>query len=87
LDWLEVCDEVREPAKVVGVAEKFLAGRDAMQETFAHTRRIARACPESDGARVIGELLAGIKRVTGARFMEKVRKLRTRMKRRACRQA
>jgi len=56
-DWLSVADDAADPRKIVGLARDFLARRPAMARTVREARRIIRAAPRSDGARVLQEML------------------------------
>ena len=77
-------EDVVDPQGLVKIADEFLNGFDANKKVFAQARTIAKAYPRSDGARVIRELLelADADRVTRKTFVDQVRKMRTRLKRR-----
>jgi predicted dehydrogenase len=83
LDWLSVAPDVKEPAGVVEVIDRFIAGHADMKRTFAAARRMMNAYPKSDGATMIREMLdlADADRVGSAVFLARAKKERSRLKR------
>jgi hypothetical protein len=54
---MAVADDVVEPAKALEVLRQFEAQRKRIPATLAKARRIIRAAPTSDGARVMREMI------------------------------
>lgn len=84
LDWVSVFDDVKEPERVIELADRFVHEYDRIRNTMAKARKLAKAYPRSDGARVLRQMmeLAEADKVTRKSFLEKVRKERTWMRRR-----
>lgn len=84
-DWLSVADEVKEPAKIVEIADRFIREHSDIKKTFRAARKLANAYPGSDGAMVLVEMLdlADADKAVRKSFLERVKKERTRLKRRA----
>ncbi len=82
-DWLAVADDVKDPREVAHIADEFLGNLAQTRRTFAAARKLIRAYPRSDGARVLREMLelADAARVTRRGFVDRVRKARSRLKR------
>lgn len=56
-DWQKVAADVTDPALVLGLADKALAVLPRLREVQQAARRIVDAYPESDGARVLRDML------------------------------
>jgi len=56
-DWRAVMDDMAQPAKVLEQAEQVLQALPALRETYAMARKLVDAYPDSDGARVLREML------------------------------
>lgn len=83
-DWLAVADDAKNPADVVKIADEFLAKEPDIRKTFTAARKLVRAYPRSDGARVLREMLelADAGRATHKGFGGQVRRERSRLRRR-----
>ncbi|MCE9613930.1 MAG: Gfo/Idh/MocA family oxidoreductase [Lentisphaerae bacterium] len=56
-DWTRVADDVEDPARLLVLADQAIAGMPKLLATQQAARRIADHYPESDGARVLQDLL------------------------------
>jgi len=56
-DWASVVDDMVQPEQVLRLLENVIAACPAMRETYAAARRLIAASPQSDGARVLREML------------------------------
>lgn len=85
VDWLEIADDVVEPADLPPVLDRFVQHYDAMRATRKDALALIRAFPKSDGARAMGELLdtGEMSRLLRKPFLEKVQKERASIKRKA----
>ena len=83
-DWAQVADDMREPAKLVGLADALIKAYPAMHETLKQARELADAYPRSDGARMLREVLGLAEESTVMKpgFVDEVKKRRSRLKRR-----
>jgi predicted dehydrogenase len=57
-DWSSITPDMQEPDQSVKLGEKLLMSLDALQEVQKQAQKIVDAYPESNGARVLGEMLA-----------------------------
>jgi hypothetical protein len=57
-DWGKVKSDLVRPAEYDAVVERLALGYDDLRRTYAKAREIAAACPGTDGARVLSEMLA-----------------------------
>ncbi|MEI6082721.1 MAG: Gfo/Idh/MocA family oxidoreductase [Verrucomicrobiota bacterium] len=57
-DWGKVAHNLAQPADYLAVVERLATGYDELRATYAMARKIVRACPGTDGARVLAEMLA-----------------------------
>jgi len=57
-DWGKVAHNLAQPADYFAVVERLKLGYDDLRATYATARKIIRACPGSDGARALSEMLA-----------------------------
>lgn len=57
-DWSRVAEDLAEPGKMVELAERLLAALPKLRRIVPQARKIAEAYPDSDGARVLREMLA-----------------------------
>ncbi|MCC6445017.1 MAG: Gfo/Idh/MocA family oxidoreductase [Armatimonadetes bacterium] len=57
-DWGKVENDLARPEDYSGVVERLASRYDDLLETYAMARKIADACPGTDGARVLSEMLA-----------------------------
>lgn len=75
VDWSKVAADMANPEELRPVAEKLLAGYDDLLNTYAQARQIIEACPCTDGARVLAEMLelGGEPEVTSPGFRESLR--------------
>jgi hypothetical protein len=56
--WAGLVDDTDAPARVLEMCDRAIAGLPRLQEVQKLARRMIRRYPESDGARVLGEILA-----------------------------
>ena len=57
-DWHKVQADMARPAELLPIVENLANQYDGLLATYAMARRIVDACPGSDGARVLAEMLA-----------------------------
>ena len=88
-DWAKVADHVKEPERVVQLADTVIQEYPKMVEAMKHARAIADAYPRSEGARILREMLevGGAATVTRAEFLNDVKKARARLARQVVRKA
>ena len=84
-DWVSVSEAVKEPAGIAEVADNLIKDLPEMRAAFKAAHKIMDAYPESDGARVLREMLALVDEKALARrtFLADARKQRDRLKRKA----
>jgi hypothetical protein len=82
-DWAQVFDDVKEPGRVVDLADRLVERYPAMRQTMRRARQLADAYPRSDGAQVLREVLelADEKIVLRGGFLDEVKRQRARLKR------
>ena len=83
-DWVAVSRETAEPDKALEVFGKFRTRRKAISQAVGRARRIIRACPDSDGAKVLREMieLAEPGKALGVSFARRLRAATARLRRR-----
>jgi len=83
LDWTAVIDTVKEPEQVLAILDRFISEHDALRKTAAEARRLVRAHPRSDAARVLKEMLelGEINRTARPSFRAEAIKIRRRLRR------
>ena len=57
-DWTLVAEDIKEPERLVALADKAIEALSELRETQQAAQRIITHYPDSDGARVLGEILA-----------------------------
>jgi len=82
-DWLLVEDDVRDFGPLVKVADQVIERYPEIRSTVRDARKIAEAHPQSEGARVIREMLEVVdeKRITRRGFADEAKKHRDRLRR------
>jgi predicted dehydrogenase len=83
LTWLPMADDAVDTGEIVNMADEFIAGFDEMRKSFARARRMIKLHPQSDGAQILREMLeaADAKTVSKKSFLEQVKKVRRKLKR------
>ena len=75
-DWKKVLPQMEQPSQFVGVVKKLADLYPGLVDTYKTARTLANAYPRSDGARLLGEMLAlgGEKIATQPRFRARLRR-------------
>jgi predicted dehydrogenase len=85
VDWSSVQADMKHPAVVLGLADDLIRVAPRLQEVQHTAREIISRYPKSDGARVLGEMLAQVDedRISGPNFVKHIKQERTRLAREA----
>ena len=83
-DWTKVAGSVKEPERLLEMADRVIEGYPAMRKVMRAARKIVNAYPRSDGARVLREMLevADEKVTMKPGFLAAVKKQRRALRRR-----
>jgi len=76
-DWAKVADDVVEPEKLIELYEQLIADLGELKRTYRKARKLIKAYPKSNGARVLREMLeeiGGEKEVMAPGFQGKLKR-------------
>lgn len=84
VDWVSVADSTKDKSKIVELADELIAEYGKMQQVIRAARKMIKAAPRSDGARVLKEMLdvADEKTTMQPGFIKGVKKVRNNLKKR-----
>ncbi len=76
VDLLDVCDSLVEPEKALITLKQFVENYEAMKGCFKRAGEIIKKYPDSDGARMLSEMLeaAEAEKTAGSGFLDRVKK-------------
>ncbi len=82
VDWMSVIDVMKEPTKVIDLADRIIQNYSDILETVNKAKTIIKAYPKSDGARVLKEMLelASDDFCKNSNFLLKVKRQRDKIK-------